>query len=490
MTSTRNHCVGFTFKNRKNNSASRSAAKFYFGTISLLVALMPGLAQESFILPGTGQIPPAPKPATTSKVATSAVAPAAVTNAPENFINRSLPDFLANGKLNINARLRYEQVDEANQKPFTKDSYAPTLRTRLGFTTAPLYGFQAMVEGVNVTAFGALNNYNAASANNQPARPPVNDPEVTRLDQAWLKYSYTNIFTAKVGRQQINLDNQRFIGDAGWRQNFQTYDAATTRVTPLKNLDIVYGYVWEVNRVFGGGDRLPAANTDFDSHSHLINVAYSGWKYGRFVGYAYLLDLQNAAGAANSCATYGGYFAGAAPVTDWMTVDYRAEFAWQTEYADSPLRYDASYYNFEAAANIQPVAFGAGYEVLGSGANSGAGGGRVGFQTPLASPHPFNGWAEMFVKHPANGLRDLYGFVQVTLPAQIPVRFAYHTYDADFGSSNFGQEFDVLATKKFGKHWSVLLEYADYLGRDAAPPAFTGKNVDVQKFWAAVEFNF
>lgn len=293
-----------------------------------------------------------------------------------------------------------------------------------------------------------------------------------------------------MGRQPINLDNQRYIGDSIWRQNMQTFDAVALQGAPVGDLNFAYSFVWEVNRVFGDVSGLPAANQDFDSQSHLINISYSGWKYGRFVGYAYLLDLSNAAGDANSCATYGGYFCGAAPVNDRLTIDYRAEFAWQNQYADTPLRYDASYYNVEAGANITPFAFGAGYEVLGSSANSGTGGGRVGFKTPLASLHPFNGWAEAFTTHPANGLRDIYGFVQVTLLAQIPLRFVYHKFNADFGGGNFGQEFDVLVTRKFGKNWSVLLKYANYLGKDIAAPAITAPNVNIQRFWAAVEFNF
>lgn len=445
-------------------------------------------AQEKpFMQAGTSQPPPLtpPKAAT----GTNAVAEASA-NPVEKFFGGQIPDAIARGKFNLNVRLRYEQVDEDNQPPFTKNSYAPTVRTRFGYTTAPLYGFQGMVEGVNISALGPEFNYNAAGVNGQPARPPVGDPPMTRLDQAWFGYSYTNFFSAKVGQQQINLDNQRFIGDAGWRQNMQTYDAVAVKGTPVPGLSLYYSFIWDVNRVYGNVSGLPAANQDFDSHSHLINISYSGWKYGRFVGYAYLLDLSNTAGNANSCATYGGYFAGAAPITGEVKVDYRAEFAWQNQYDGNPQRYNADYCNLELGASIKPVAFGVGYELLGSGANSGAGGGRVGFKTPLASLHPFNGWAEMFITHPNNGLQDIYGYAQVTLPEQIPVRFVYHKFNADYGGSNFGQEFDVMASKKFGQYWSVMVEFADYLGDAAvaAPPA--GTDVNIQKFWAAVEFNF
>lgn len=471
----------------KNPRPSLTSKSVLAGSAVLLTANNPVFAQpQSFSLAGTSQ-PPLPKVAA-AKPATSANTS---TNSVESFLGGKLPEVFAKGKLNVNVRLRYEQADEEGLGAITKDSYAPTIRTRIGYTTGSLYGFKAMVEGVNVSAIGPEHNYNAAGANGQGARPVVADPPLTRLDQAWVGYSFTNWVSLKAGEQQINLDNQRFIGDVGWRQNMQTYESATLGSEPIQGLDLYYGYIWNVHRVFGDVSGLPAANTDFTSHSHLINVSYSGWKYGRFVGYSYLLDLHNAAaGDINSCATYGGYFAGEAPVSDKISVDYRAEFAWQTDYGNSTLNYGTEYYNLEAGANIKPFALGAGYEDLGSGANSGVAGGRASFRTPLATLHAFNGWDDVFLLTPANGLRDLYGYAQMTLPLRIPLRFVYHKFDADYGDADYGQEFDIVASKQFGKYWTVLLKYAYYAGQDAAAPALAAANVDIQKFWAQVEFNF
>ncbi|HKW28059.1 MAG TPA: hypothetical protein VJT54_01890 [Verrucomicrobiae bacterium] len=478
---------------RNTTTHNTSTRKILTGGALVLAATASVFAQpKAFLEAGTAQPPvPLPPPKTARPAATStnaAVAPEL--NPLDKFFNHQIPDVIARGKFNLNVRLRYEQVDEDGVAAITKNSYAPTLRTRFGYTTAPLYGFQAMLEGVNVSALGPEHNYNAAGANGQGARPIVADPPLARLDQAWLAYRYTNWISVKAGQQRIVLDNHRFIGDVGWRQNMQTYDAVSAGSEPVKNLNLYYAYLWDVHRVFGDVSGLPAANTDFNSRSHLINLSYSGWKYGRFVGYAYLLDLHNAGGDANSCATYGGYFAGAAPVTHWMSMDYRAEFAWQDEYADSPLRYSAGYYNLEAGASIKPVAFGAGCEDLGSGVNSGAGGGRASFRTPLATLHAFNGWDDVFLTTPADGLRDLYGYFQVTLPAQIPVRFVFHQYNADYGSGNYGQEYDVVASKKFGRNWTALVKFADYEGEDAPAPALAVPNVRIQKVWAQVEFNF
>lgn len=482
-----------------NNNRIQLKKSLTGGALVMAIAASVFAQEKSFTQPGTGQPPAPPPPPKSAAPATAATTPPPEPGAAEKFFNGKLPEAIAKGKFNLNVRLRYEFVDQDGIAAITDDSHAPTIRTRFGYTTARLYGFQGMLEVENVTALGSDGNYNAAGSNGQPDKPVVADPETTELNQAWIAYSYTNLATVKAGRQRIALDNHRFVGDVGWRQNMQTFDAATLEVKPVKDLSFYYGYLWEVNRVFGDVGFPPppspaANNRDFESDSHLINVAYSGWKSGRFVGYAYLLDLDLDSGAAtqydNSCATYGGYFAGSAPVTEKLALGYRAEFAWQTDYADTTQDYATEYYNLELSGNVKPFAFGAGYEVLGSDSNDNAPGTRTGFKTPLATLHAFNGWADVFLNTPANGLRDLYGFAQVTLPYQVPLRFVYHKYDADSGNGDYGQEFDVVASKKFGKYWTALLKYSFYDGDDAATPALAVADVEVHKFWAQVEFNF
>ena len=459
------------------------------GGILALTILSTAQAQEKpYTQPGTGTpvAPPPPKPAPTAPAAdVKADAPTATPeqNAFTRFFDGKIPEAIAKGKFNLNARLRYEFVDQGN---WEKDSHAPTIRTRFGHTTAPLYGFQGMIEGENITVIGSEKNYNAAGSNDTPDKPVVADPPTTELNQAWLSYSYTNWVALKGGRQRAVLDNHRFIGDVAWRQNQQTFDAVTIGSMPLPDLSLFYGYIWEANRVYGDVDGLPAGNQDFESDSHLVNVSWSACKYARIVGYTYLLDLENAAGAANSCATYGGYVAGSAPVGENISIGYRGEFAWQTDYADSPLDYATEYYNIEAGATILPVSFGAGYEVLGSDVddNPFLGPTRVSFRTPLATAHPFNGWANVFTTTPAEGLRDVYGFVQVTLPYDVPVRAVYHSFEPDARGPDFGHEIDLMASKKFGKYWAATVKYAHYDGKDVPV------NFDVDKFWAQVEFSF
>lgn len=395
------------------------------------------------------------------------------------FFNNKIPDAFAKGKFSLNARLRYESADQEGGTP---QAHAETIRTRFGFTTAPVYGFQAMIEGENITA--AQKKTYAAGAGSPVLRDVIADPTGTEMNQAWLGYNYstTNFSLGiKGGRQMIVLDNARFIGNVAWRQNMQTFDAVGLKLSPVKGLDLSYNYLWKVHRIFGDNSSLAAATSDFDSESHVFNAAYTIAPLAKVVGYAYLLDLENTRGgsAANSCATYGGYLTGT-----WTfdkehkgTVTYRGEFAWQSDYADSLLNYDTEYYLGELKATYDRFNVGVGYEVLGSDKG-------VGFKTPLATLHAFNGWADVFLNTPAGGLKDFYASAGVNLPGQIPLNFVYHKFNAESGGADLGQEYDVVASRKFGKNWTALAKYAKYDGV-TAPAAF-----NKQVLWAELEFNF
>lgn len=463
------------------NPLSSKYPRLIIGVI--LGAIASNAQERPYSSAGTGLpvAPPAPPISVNTPAPTGQ--PSAPKGAVEEFLQGKIPDAIAHGKFSVNARLRFEFVDQDGVPAVTDPSYAPTLRTRFGYTTAQLFGFQAMLEAEDIRSIGPEHNFNAAGTSGVAYKPVVADPSTTELNQAWLSYSYTNQLTIKAGRQRITLDNHRFVGDVGWRQNMQTFDAVAAEGKPIEDVALFYSYLWDVHRVFGGVDDLAPGNRDFSSSSHLLNASYAGWKLGRIVGYSYLLDLENSAGNAASSATYGAYFAGAAPVCDSVALGYRAEFAWQTDYADSPFEYETEYYSAELSATMKPFSIGAGYEVLGSD-------NQQGFRTPLATLHAFNGWADVFLNTPTDGLRDLYAFGQVTFPWEIPLRVVYHKYNADSGNDDYGQEFDAVATKKFGKHWSALLKYSFYDGKDAAPPGLPLPDIDVHKFWAQVEFNY
>lgn len=376
----------------------------------------------------------------------------------------TISDAFSQGKVSLNVRGRYESAAQTG----LKDSDAITLRTRLGFTTTPLHGWKAMLEAENVVAVEG-DSYNQAGLNPGGAgRVVIADPETTEINQAWLAWSQDQT-TATLGRQRLVLDNHRFVGDVGWRQNMQTFDALAVKNTSLDQTTLTYAYLDQINRVFG--DRH--AQGKWKSDSHVFNGSYTGYEAGTLTAYAYLLDFKGPA-AANSCATFGASFAGSHKLTDSVKLAYRAEYATQSDYGSSPLNYSAHYLGLESGFVFKSGSLSAGYEVLGSDRN-------VGFKTPLATLHAFNGWADLFLGTPAAGLRDTYAKVTANLPGELALLAFYHRFETDRGTANLGHETDIQLSRKLTKATTLIVKYADFNRGNSTFP-------DVTKFWLQVEF--
>ena len=77
----------------------------------------------------------------------------------------------------------------------------------------------------------------------------------------------------------------------------------------------------------------------------------------------------------------------------------------------------------------------------------------------------------------------------MTLPADIPLKVVFHKFDAATGGSyRYGSEFDILLSRKLGKHWNALLKYAYYDGKNGfSVGSGTVGNTDIQRFWAQLE---
>lgn len=376
----------------------------------------------------------------------------------------SIAEAFGKGKVSLNVRARYEGVEQTA----LKDADAYTVRTRLGFTTAAINGFKAMIEAENITAIDG-DRYSQAGLNPGGAgRAVVADPEGSEINQAWLAYA-SGKTTTTFGRQRLVLDNTRFVGDVGWRQNAQTFDAITLTSKAIEKVSFTYSYLHRINRVFS--DRHAQGN--WQSDSHVLNAGYAGLPIGTLTGYAYLLDFDNA--AVNSNATVGASLTGTPTLQENLKLSYRAEYATQSDYGSSPLSYTTDYYLGELGLVAKPGSIAVGYEVLGT--DNG-----VGFKTPLATLHAFNGWADVFLTTPAGGLRDTYVKAGAALPGGIGLLAFYHRFETDTGM-DLGDEWDIQLTRKFGKYFTGVLKYADFSRDSLTVPS-------VQKLWVQVEFNY
>ncbi len=366
----------------------------------------------------------------------------------------------------LSFRYRYEFVDEDD---FAKDAYASTLRTRL--SVAPrLNGWGFLVEVDNVSFIG--NDRFNSTRNGKTSRPVVADPDGTDLNQAAVKYTGLNNAEFILGRQRFNRGNQRFVGGVGWRQNEQTFDALSVAYSFSDKLNAFYSYVANVNRVFGPESGTPAA--ELEGAIHLLDATYAVETAAVFSGYVYLMDFDDADSLSN--ATFGVRVTGEKQLQKPMTLSYAVEFAKQTDYADHPNNYDANYYLLEAGVSWSEFGGKIGYEVLEGNETPG----RV-FQTPLATLHIFQGWADKFLATPANGVEDLYiAFTADMLGGNWQLIF--HDFSGESGGGSHGSEIDLSANWSFAEHYSVLLKFATY---DA-----DSFSADVNKAWVMLTAAF
>ena len=365
----------------------------------------------------------------------------------------TIGEALAGGKASLDIRYRYENVAQDN---VLKDANASTVRSRLGYATGSYHDVMAYLEFENITAVGA-EDYNSG-VNGKTAYSVVADPEGSEVNQAYLSWGGIPGTTVKYGRQRITLDNQRFIGNVGWRQNEQTYDALSVVNKSLPDTIVTYAHLSNVDRITGGNAEMS---------SNLLNAGYSGWAAGMLSAYAYMLDYDKTASL--STQTYGLRFTGGTKIGDGGKVLYTVELAQQGDYGKNPANFDLNYTLAELGGMWGGVTAKLGYEVLeGDGTNS--------VQTPLATLHAFNGWADQFLTTPAVGLEDSYLSVGGAVMG-VKLVAVYHDFKANKGGGDYGTEWDAQAAKKIGKLYSVVAKYAGY-SASGAP----GK-VDTDKLW-------
>ena len=285
------------------------------------------------------------------------------------------------------------------------------------------------------------------------------------LNQIYFDYKYSDDLDFRAGRQRILLDNQRFVGGVGWRQNEQTYDALTVRSKAIAKTTLQYSYVSYVRRIFGQTTSAGKNN----NRSHLLNATID--LPDNWVLTPYYYHIENSDVAAFSTGTLGARLSGGIKAGEGK-VTLVGEFARQSDIDNNPVSYDANYLHFDAMWAMQNgLSLGLAWESLGGDA---ATPGAM-FRTPLATLHKFQGWADLFLVTPQAGIEDV--FVTAKYKAgRWNLTGVYHDFSAEDSSGDFGTEFDVSAATKLGENYGVLLKAAFFSSDDAAYP-------DTNKFW-------
>ena len=373
------------------------------------------------------------------------------------------------------ARVRYENAD---QEGFDEEAQALTFRLRAGAELAA--GDWALLAESEGTA--ALTERYDSGLNRKTHLPLVGDPENIELNRLQLQYRGLTKGIVTLGRQRINIQDQRFVGSVGWRQNEQTFDALRFEYGDAKGIKVDLAYSWSVRTIWGidgsaARQQAIGGNNVFATVSHPTPV-------GTLSGFAFVIDQDEAdvQGVRLSSKTYGLRLAGAHNLSPQTRLNYSLSYANQSDHHRNPNDYQADYWLTELGIELWSARLGVGHERLGADEGTTL----TSFQTPLATLHKFQGWADKFTTTPPNGIRDTYASVAYACNKlfgldAISATVIYHNFESDRRKNQYGDEWDAQLTLKKGR-WAATAKLADYDAEQFA--------TDTRKIWLQLEWAY
>lgn len=379
---------------------------------------------------------------------------------PANAAATSAADALKQSTVNAQFRYRLESVDEDKA---VKNATASTLRSRLTLTTGSWLNSKALLEVDNITSIGG-ETYNS-TVNGNSRYSVVADPTGTDINQAALMITPYQDAQFTLGRQRINLANQRFIGSVGWRQNEQTFDGVRYTQKVAGNWQFDVATLHNANRIFGP----KGSAADLHGRFNLATVNWQLLPTQQLSAFVYDLDFDTL--QARDSSTQGIDYSGnlsALPQFKWQLA-----LASQTDAHQAPVDLSHHYHRIDLSYNFGPFSGKVWQERL-------AGNGKTAFQTPFATLHAFDGFADLFLTTPNSGVRD--NAVEISMPVKsTKLAVSYHQYDSDAGSQQLGSEVNATLAWDPAPNLNLLVKLAQYNADSHA--------VDTTKVWLMASYN-
>jgi hypothetical protein len=355
------------------------------------------------------------------------------------------------------------------------------------------------------------NNGTASSNAFKRQFPNIVDPGYTDINQLFVEWTGIKNTKLKLGRQIVNLDNVRFIGDIAFRQNTQVFDGISVLNKSIPNTEIFASHFTKVRQV----------NTKLrDGNISILNAKYRWLPTESLTGYAYLVDVANLSQnngnpAAVGTAAQGGNGLGASDdLVKTATTDassktfgvrldgvhifnptwkglYTAEYAKQDDYRGGSPLIDAHYFKIGGGVGYDVWSLRVDHEKLSSND------GKYGFQTPLGTNHLFQGWSDHFLATPRQGIEDTF----VTFAGSIEkakLYAEYHIMKADekyqsIGKlgDKYGTEFDASVMYPFTDAVWGKIEYAKFNESDVyGGLRNAARKGDKEIVWVTAQFSF
>jgi len=357
----------------------------------------------------------------------------------------------AQDRLSITGQMR--QRTEYSAKDFNADVDNPTftfLRTRLNVGVEATEDVKVFVQFQDSRVWGGAGGTIAGSA---PA-----------LDAHQAYFTVSNVFdsefSAKVGRQEINIGNQRLVGAVGWSNIGRTFDAA------------VLSYAGEKASFQVLASRLVGATGVATGQSlYGVSVKYP-YEGGRIEGLG-LFDTDSdmiGAGADAGERLRSRITAGVAAYGAKSDFDYELEGYYQTGDVFEPATGElGSLGAYLASAKVgytvnteNKLRIG-GLFTLVSGDEDAADGDVGNFNTLFATNHKFYGFMDYFVGSAsfAKGLQDIGLSLSVMAKEDLKLSLDLHQFSGTEVDSAlddvYGQEVDVTLNYKYNSAMSIIV---------------------------------
>lgn len=433
----------------------------------------------------------------------------------------TLLDAITQGKPMTSFRLRYENLNQEGYQSTAPNAKkldtgeAFTLRSLIGWQTAPYKNFSFAAQLTDVHEFN--NDFNDRRDNapepGKSAYPNIVDPGYTDVNQLYIDWTGIKDTKLRLGRQQLNLDNVRFIGDIGFRQNMQVFDGVSVLNKSITDVEIFAAHFSKVRQIT---TKLRDGNID------IINAKYKISPTESLIGYGYLVDMENlgqnggnpaaiatvaqggnglgdsqdvvkTASTDASSKTFGVRLDGAHMVIDDWKLLYTAEYAKQDDYRGGSPLIDAHYFKLGGGAAYGAWSVRLDHEKLSSND------GKYAFQTPLGTNHLFQGWADVFLATPRQGMEDTFISIAGSI-AKAKLYAEYHVFKSDekYQSLNgklgdkYGTELDLSVTYPFSKALLGKVEYARFNESDVYGTTLqnAARKGDKEIIWVTAIYTF
>jgi hypothetical protein len=387
----------------------------------------------------------------------------------------SVGDAITEGRLSLELRPRYTDIRDSDTN---EHGHAWTMRSIVGWQTAALDGWRAVVEGIHTDVVDAVRIDTEAAYYGSSSYPLLPDPRKTDTNRLYLENSGLPDTRVRLGKQPVKLDDERFFSDVDFRQVPMLFNGLTVVNNSLPDTEVYAALLNRVRTVFA---------TQARTRIWLLRVAYSPAQDQSIAAYTYGVNQPEIGDNAwlndGSHEVFGLRAEGVVSTRLGFNWLYRAEVAHQRHYAGGDPLIEADYWRLGGGVAWPRLAdLGVRVDREVKTSNNG----QYAFQMPFEDTYAFNGWASEFTTTPPTGLRDTWVSVRAQ-PGHFQFVAEAHHFASTYGSVAYGNELDLRAAYAVTNSVTLALQHARF---HAGQPGGWADFYDSTKTWASLTYDY